>query len=96
MNKLAYSTSTGDEARGWDAFDAMVLWAASKRRTVAGMLYGLPAGIKPYLVRRSLEIAVADGLLFQMVDDADVRYLLTPTGRARLVPTNSRSDQAAA
>lgn len=93
---LRYSTATGDEARGWDAFDAMVLWAASKCRTYDGMLHELPDGISLHLVDRALELAVADGLLLQVVGDTDVRYLPTPAGRLRLASTDDRDQQAAA
>ena len=93
---LRYSTESGAEARGWDAFDAMVLWAASERPTFDGMTQLLPEGLSFHLVHRALEFAVADGLLLQMVDDTSVHYLLTPAGRARLAPTDDRGHQAAA
>lgn len=94
---LRYSIATSDRTRGWDSFDAMVLWAASKRRTFDGIVQALREdGIAFHLIHKSLDVAVADGLLLQVVDDTNVRYLLTPAGRARLTPTDDRDQQAAA
>lgn len=77
-----YSTETG-RARGWDAFDAMVLWAASQRHTLSGIENILPAGIHLHLIGKALDMAAADGLLLQSIGDT-VTYQLTPAGRAKL------------
>ena len=83
MPTLVYSTGT-DHARGWDYFDAMVLWAAAQEPhpTLGVVMKWLPVGICEHLVRKALDLAVADGLLLRVVDGA-VRYQSTTAGRGR-------------
>lgn len=90
-------SDSGPPARGWDAFDAMVLWAVAQqpRPTLDTVVGFLPAGISFRLIHRALLLAMDAGLLLQ-VTDSHVRYQLTPAGRARLVPANDRSQQVAA
>ncbi|MFG2001653.1 hypothetical protein ACGFNU_21125 [Spirillospora sp. NPDC048911] len=81
MNQLVYSTDV--RGRGWDAFDAMVLWAVSQRHTLSGIENILPAGISLHLIRKALDMAAAEGLLLRVIGDT-VTYLLTDAGRRRI------------
>lgn len=83
-------TSTG--ARGWDAFDRIVLWAVGARpcQTFDGIVQLLPEGIAYHLVRSALKHAIRAGLVEQhrtysdgpvvALDSARTVYTLTRSG----------------
>lgn len=67
----AYTTATGDQRPGWDAFDHLVAQAAAKHAaaTVDAIAESLPAGISYHLIEQALHHGSAD--------DTNVRYLTT-------------------
>ena len=58
----AYSTATGDQRPGWDAFDHLVQQAASRlsRPTVDTVAAELPAGISFHLIETTLRRATTN------------------------------------
>lgn len=94
---LAYTTSTTDRPRGWDAFDNLVLWAvgARPRQTFDDVAALLPAGVAYHLIRAALNAAIADGFVVRTVS-AVARYQITPAGQYRLAGTSSPDHLAAA
>lgn len=93
---LAYTTGPGPR-RGWDAFDAMVLWAVAQRprQTFDEIAALLPAGVSYHLIHNVLRLAEGGGLIVRVVASI-TRYQVTPAGQYRLACTTSPGHQAAA
>lgn len=74
MLELAYSS---DARKGWDDFDLLVLLTAADLpgQTLADITHRVPAGIPAHLVRQSLKVLAADGL----VAKTSRRFVVDPT-----------------
>lgn len=87
--------------RGWDDFDRYVLWAAGRRpqQTLRGVAQMLPEGVDQHLIRRSLDLLAAQGLVCSRRVLADPRaslaeiqvvWVLTEAGESRLNRAETR------
>lgn len=95
---LAYSTAATDQARGWDAFDSMVLRAVSQHptATVDQVATLLPAGIAFHLIERALRLACDAGRVVAVVSDGARRFKATGAGERLVVGTLTRPGHQAA
>lgn len=83
---LAFTTATGDQSRGWNQFDDMVLWAVGQRPGSAldHIAAILPAGIAFHLIRHSLDGLCGTGRIVAVIEYGAVRYKPTLADRKRL------------
>lgn len=96
---LAFTTGTGDQSRGWDQFDSMVLWAVGQRpaSTIDHIAAILPAGITYHLIAHALESLCVAGRVVGVVEHGALRYKVTLAGRKRLFErADARTFQTAA
>lgn len=84
---LAYTSSTADVRKGWDAVDRMVLWAVSQRKAGSfdELTQILPEGIAYRVIGKTLESLAADGLVERRRVPADPSGPVVAIGETRTV-----------
>lgn len=77
MHSIVYSSNRPPSCKGWDDFDLLVLLTVADLpgQSLADVTRRVPAGISTHLVRQSLKVLIADGL----VAKASRRFVVDPS-----------------